>query len=70
MSEQVESSNSEDDSASEADADSHNEIQTGGVDDADEAAAHQTDTNLSVFDQAYGPQRSWTFTNISLYQLV
>ena len=70
VSEQVESSNSENDSASEADAESHNDIQTGGLDDADAAAAHQTDPNLPVFDQAYGPQGSWTFTNISLYQLV
>ena len=58
VSEQVESSNSED------------EIQTGGMDDADAAAAHQTNSNLPVFDQAHGPQGSWIFTNISLYQLV
>ena len=49
MSEQLESSNSEDDSASEADAESHDEIQTGGLDDADAAAAHQTDPNLQIF---------------------
>ena len=53
-----------------ADSASDDEIQTGGLDDADEAATHQTDPNLPVFDQAYGPQGSWTFTNISLYQLV
>ena len=41
VSEQIESSNSEDDSASEADAESHDEIQTGGLNDADAAAAHQ-----------------------------
>ena len=70
VSEQVESSNSEDDSASGADAESHDKIQTGGLDDADAAAAHQTDPNLSVFYQAFDPQGSWTFTNISLYQLV
>ena len=70
VSEQVESSNSEDDSASEADAESHDEIQMGGLDDADAAAAHQTDPNLPVFDQAYCSQGPWTFTNISLYQLV
>ena len=70
VSEQVESSNSEDDSASEADAESHDEIQTGGLDDADAAAAHQTDPNLLVFDQAHGRQHSSTFTNTSLYQLV
>ena len=69
-SERVESSNSEDNSASEADAESDDEIQTGGLDDVDAAAAHQTDHNLPVFDQAHGPQGSWTFTNISLYQLV
>ena len=68
VSEQVKSSKSEDDIASEADAESHDEIQMGGLDDAD--AAHQTDPNLPVFDQAYGPQISWTFTIISLYQLV
>ena len=70
VSEQVESSNRENNSASEADAESHDEIQTSSLDDADTAAAHQTDPNLPVFDQAYGPQGSWTFTNISLYQLV
>ena len=71
--EQVESSNSEDDTASEVDADSHDEIQMGGLDDVDAAAAHQTDSNLPVFDKAYGSQGSscsWTFTNISVYQLV
>ena len=47
-SEQVESSNREDDSASEADTASHDEIQTGGLDDADAAAAYQTDPNLPV----------------------
>ena len=52
VSKQVESSNSEDDSASEADAESHDEIQTGGLHDANAAAAHQTDPNLPVFDQA------------------
>ena len=64
------SSNSEDHSASEADAESHDEIQTGGLNDADAAAAHETNPNLPVFDQVHGPQGSWTFTNISLYQLV
>ena len=48
VSEQVESSNSEDDSASEADTELHDEIQTGGLDDADAAAALQTDPNLPV----------------------
>ena len=47
-SERVESSNSEDDSASEADTKSHDEIQIGGLDDADVAAAYQTDPNLPV----------------------
>ena len=70
MSEHVESANSEDDSESEADAESDDELQTDGLDDADAAAVHQTDPNLPVFVQAYGPQGSWTFTNISLYQLV
>ena len=56
MSEQVESSNSEDDSTSEVNAESHDEIQTGGLDDTDAAAVHQTDPNLPVFDQTYGPQ--------------
>ena len=74
VSEQVESSNSEDDSASEADAESHDEIQTGHLNDANAAAAHQTDPNLPVFDPKlpvfYGSQGSRTFTNISLYQLV
>ena len=37
-----------DDSASEADTESHDEIQTGGLDDADAAAVYQTDPNLSV----------------------
>ena len=36
----------------------------------DAAAAHQTDPNLSVFDQAHGLRGSWNFTNIPLYQLV
>ena len=40
VSEQVESSNSEDISASEADAESYDEIQTGGLDDVDAAEAH------------------------------
>ena len=70
MSEQVELSNSEDDSASEADAELDDKIQTSDLDDADVDAAHQTDPNLPVFDQTYGPNGSWTFTNISLYQLV
>ena len=70
MSEQVESSNGENNSASEADAESHDEIQTGGLNDADAAAAHQTDSNLPVFDQVYGSQGSWTFTTISFYQHV
>ena len=48
MSECVESSNSENDSASEVDAESHDEIQTGGLDDADAAAAYQADPNLPV----------------------
>ena len=69
-SERVESSNSEDDSASEADTESDDEIQMGGLDDEDAAAVHQTDPNLPIFYQAYGPQGSCTFTNISLYQLV
>ena len=56
VSERVESSNSENDSASEVDAESLGKIQTGSLDDADAAAAHQTDPNLPVFDQAYGPQ--------------
>ena len=47
-SERVESSNSEDNSASEADTESHDEIQTGVVDNADAAAAYQTDPNLPV----------------------
>ena len=68
VSEQVESSNSEDDRASEVDAEPDDEIQTGGLTDA--AAAHQTDPNLPVFDQAHDPQGSWTLTNISLYQLI
>ena len=46
----VESSTSEDDSASKADTDSHDEIQTGCLDDADAAAAYQTDPNLPVFE--------------------
>ena len=65
-SEQVESSNSEDDSASEADEESDDEIQTGGLDDGDAAAALQNDPNLPVFNEVHGPQGSWTFTNISL----
>ena len=69
-SEQVESSNSEDDSASEAGAELDDETQTDGLDDVDAAAALQTDPNLPVFDEAHGPQGSWTFTTISLYQLV
>ena len=47
-SKRVESSDIEDDSASEADAESHDEIQTGCLDDADAAAAYQTDPNLPV----------------------
>ena len=54
VSEQVESSNSEDDSASGADAESDGEIQTGGLDDADAAAVHQTDPNLPVFCLSVG----------------
>ena len=110
-SERVKSSNSEDDSALEADAESFGELQMGGLDDPDAAAAYQTDPNLPVaetnryYDQmvdALGgldnlPPGSrlrnlmpadlpsikaflailivmgivdWTFTNISLYQLV
>ena len=52
------------------DAEADDEIQMGGLDDADAPAVHQNDPNLSVFDQAYDSQDSWTFTNISLYQLV
>ena len=58
VSERVESSNSEDDSASEADSGSDDEIYTGGLDDVNAAAAHQTNPNLSVFDQVHGPQGS------------
>ena len=45
-SERVESSNSEDNSASEADTELHDEIQTGGLDDEDATAAYQTGHNL------------------------
>ena len=69
-SERVASSNSENDSASEADAESFDEIHMGGLDEVNAAAAHQTDPNLPVFDQAHGSQGSWTITDISLYQLL
>ena len=55
MSKWVDFSNSEDDSASKADSESDDEIQTGGLDNADTAAAHQTNLNLPLFDQAHGP---------------
>ena len=54
-SERVESSHIEDNSALEADAESHDKIQTCVLDDADAAAAYQTYPNLPVFDQAHGP---------------
>ena len=44
----VESSNSDDDSASEANTGSHDEIQTSGLDDVDAAAAYQTHLNPAV----------------------
>ena len=47
-SEWIESYNNEDNSALEAVTESHGEIQTGGLDDADAAAAYQTDPNLLV----------------------
>ena len=47
-SERVESSHSEDDRSSKADPESNDEIQTGGLDDADAATAYQTDHNLPV----------------------
>ena len=46
----VASSNSEGDSASEAVAESHEEIQMGGLNDADAAAAFQTNCNLPVVE--------------------
>ena len=49
---------------------SHDEIQTGDVDDADTAAAHQPTLICQFCDPAYGVQGSRTFTNISLYRLV
>ena len=110
-SKRVESSNSEDDSTLQADTESHDEMQTSDLCDADAAAVYQTDPNLQVaetnryYDQTVGalggldnlPPGSrfwnwmpidlpsmkaflaililmriidWTFTNISLYQLV